>query len=149
MSRKSAVITAADDDHEHASGTPDDHPHDEDSEGENIVQAETPVPGQTDVEEMVVALASGVKEFDMTAKKWDFEPSIISVNEGDTVKLNIESIDVTHGFTLFEFDVNERLAPGKTVTVEFIADKAGEYTFFCSVPCGSGHGSMNGKLIVE
>jgi heme/copper-type cytochrome/quinol oxidase subunit 2 len=116
---------------------------------EPTVQAETPALGKEGVEEMVVAPASVVKEFDIEAKQWSFEPSIISVNEGDTVKLNIESIDVTHGFALFEFDVNERLAPGKTVTVEFIADKAGEYTFFCSVPCGSGHGSMNGKLIVE
>ena len=94
--------------------------------------------------------ASGqVREFDITAKRWQFSPSTITVNEGDKVKLNIRSLDVTHGFAIFEFGVNERLSPGRTVTVEFTADKAGEYTFACSVPCGSGHGGMNGRLIVE
>lgn len=114
------------------------------------IQAEVPAPGQAGkVVEKVVVPAPVLREFDMTAKKWDFTPSTITVNEGDVVRLNIKSEDVTHGFALFEFGVNERLTPGKTTTVEFIADKAGEYTFFCSVPCGSGHGNMNGKLIVE
>ena len=114
------------------------------------IQAGMPVPGQEDeVEEAVVVSDSEIKEFDMTAKQWEFTPSTITVNEGDTVRLNIKSEDVTHGFAISEFDVNERVLPGKTTTVEFVADKKGEYTFFCSVPCGSGHGGMKGKLIVE
>ena len=118
--------------------------------GQAPVQAETPAPGQAGkVVEKVVAPASGVKEFDITAKRWAYTPSTITVSEGDVVTLNIKSMDVTHGFSLFEFGVNERLTPGKTTTVEFVADKAGEYTFFCTVPCGSGHSNMNGKLIVE
>ena len=114
------------------------------------VQAEMPVPDQEDVEEMVVVSDPGVKEFDVTAKKWDWNPATITVNEGDEVKLNIKNLDVPHGFSLFEFGVNERLpGNGAVTTVEFTADKAGEYTFFCSVPCGSGHGGMRGTLIVE
>ena len=92
---------------------------------------------------------SDVKEFDMVAKQWSFEPSTITVNKGDKVKLNIKNEDVTHGFAIFEFGVNKNLPPGKTTIVEFTADKSGEYNFFCSVPCGSGHKSMKGKLIVK
>ena len=92
---------------------------------------------------------SNVKEFDMTARKWAFEPSTIAVKEGDKVIINIKSEDVAHGFAIFEFDVNEKILPGETTRVEFVADKKGEYVFFCSVPCGQGHGGMNGKLIVE
>lgn len=114
------------------------------------IQAELPVPGQEDeVEEIVVVSDSKLKEFDMSARQWSFEPATIMVKEGDTVRLNIKSEDVTHGFAISEFGVNERLLPGKTTTVEFVADKKGEYIFFCSVPCGSGHGGMKGKLIVE
>lgn len=97
----------------------------------------------------IEAPTSNVVEIDMIARQWDFNPATITVSEGDEVKLNIKSVDVTHGFSLFEFGVNERLTPGKTTTVEFTADKKGEYTFFCSVPCGRGHRDMNGKLIVE
>ena len=104
---------------------------------------------QSQVPVTIEAPTSNVVEIDMVAKQWDFTPSTITVNEGDKVKLNIRSVDVTHGFAIFEFGVNERLTPGETTTVEFVADKAGEYTFSCSVPCGSGHGGMRGKLIVE
>ena len=90
-----------------------------------------------------------IKEFNIIAKRWDFSPSTITVNEGDTVILNIESIDVTHGFTLPTFGVSEQLVSGNTVKVEFIADKKGTFSFFCNVFCGSGHSSMKGTLVVQ
>jgi cytochrome c oxidase subunit 2 len=89
------------------------------------------------------------KEFNMTAKQWEFIPNTITVNKGDTVVLHIESVDVDHGFAISEFGVDEFLAPGKTVDITLFADKSGTYTFYCNVYCGSGHGSMSGKLIVE
>ncbi|MBS3126603.1 cupredoxin domain-containing protein [Candidatus Woesearchaeota archaeon] len=92
---------------------------------------------------------STVKEFAMTAKRWEFTPSSITVNKGDTVKLTITSEDVTHGFNLPEFGVNAQLQPGKTIAVEFVADKTGTFSFFCSVFCGTGHSGMRGTLIVK
>ena len=90
-----------------------------------------------------------VKEFTMTAKRFEFVPSTITVNKGDTVKITITSADVSHGFNLPDFGVNEMLEPGNPIKVEFVADKQGTFTFSCSVPCGSGHGSMKGQLIVK
>ena len=90
-----------------------------------------------------------IKEFNIIAKRWDFSPSTITVNEGDTVILNIQSIDVTHGFAISEFGVSEQLVSGNTVKVEFIADKKGTFSFFCNVFCGSGHSSMKGTLVVQ
>jgi len=90
-----------------------------------------------------------VKEFVMTAKQWEFIPGTIEVNKGDTVRLKITSADVTHGFSINEFGINKKIEPGQTVEVEFTADKQGTFTFYCSVPCGEGHGQMKGKLIVN
>ncbi|RMF55497.1 hypothetical protein D6745_01840 [Candidatus Woesearchaeota archaeon] len=105
---------------------------------------------QSQTEQSTPTKSSGeVKEFAMTAKQWEFIPSTITVNKGDTVKLHIKSVDVTHGFALPDFGINKNLEPGKTVNVEFVADKTGAFTFFCSVYCGSGHGGMKGKLIVK
>ncbi len=101
------------------------------------------------IEEPAIEEVFNVKEFKMTAKKWEFIPDTITVNEGDTVKLEIESIDVTHGFGLSAFGINENLNAGETVNIEFVADKKGEFKFFCSVFCGSGHSQMDGKIIVE
>jgi cytochrome c oxidase subunit 2 len=93
--------------------------------------------------------AGDIKEFTMTAKQWEFTPSTITVNEGDRVRLSIESMDVTHGFTLAAFDIHETLEPSKNTVVEFTADRAGTYSFFCSVFCGAGHSQMRGTLIVQ
>ena len=93
--------------------------------------------------------AGEVREFTMTAKRWNFEPDTITVNKGDRVKLSITSVDVTHGFTIPEFGVNSRLEPGEETAVEFVADKSGAFQFFCSVQCGEGHSAMEGQLIVN
>ena len=90
-----------------------------------------------------------IVEIDITAKKFQFTPSAITVRQGQKVKLNIRSLDVTHGFSLPDYNILERIVPGKPVTVEFVADKKGTFTFFCSVYCGSGHGAMKGQLIIE
>lgn len=92
---------------------------------------------------------ASVKEFTITADQFSFSPSTITVSTGDTVKLHLTSSDTTHGFSLAQFGVSETLQPGKTVDTEFVADKAGTYTFSCSVVCGSGHASMKGTLVVQ
>src|SRR3989338_5973863 len=89
-----------------------------------------------------------VKEFKMTAKQFAFEPEIIEANKGDKVRLIVTSVDVPHGLSIPEYGINERLNPGKTVTVEFTADKTGSFTAFCSVFCGAGHSKMRGKIVV-
>ena len=113
---------------------------------ESGVVSKLSAPGFEDIEETVV---DDLKEFNIIAKQWRFEPDIIEINKGDRIKLNVKSIDVTHGFALPDFDVKIDLVPNKEETVEFTADKKGEFTFFCSVMCGEGHRDMNGKLIVE
>lgn len=115
--------------------------------------SKVPAPGFENVPEAIVSdSGSGgdnVKEISVTAKQWAFDPNPIIVNKGDKVKLSIKSIDVTHGFSLPDFGINRELKPGKTEIVEFVADKAGQFTFFCNVICGAGHSDMKGTLIVN
>jgi cytochrome c oxidase subunit 2 len=90
-----------------------------------------------------------IVEFTITAKPWDFNPNVITVKKGDHVKLTLSSIEGTHGFSLPEYNVNQKLVAGAApITVEFVADKAGEFPFRCNVMCGSGHKTQTGKLIV-
>ena len=92
---------------------------------------------------------SNVKEFDITAKQFEFIPEKIIVTRGDTVKLNITSIDAEYGFSLPGFEISERLPENQTVVIEFVADKEGAFTISCSVFCGSDHDDMKGTLIVN
>lgn len=119
-----------------------------------------------------ILLASGVcaaqetRVIDVTAKKYDFNPSPIRVKQGTKVQLKITASDHDHGFQIRRYpqEAKEGGAPGlvfssqegcyripkgQTVTVEFVAEKAGTYPFKCCVHCGWRHRSMKGELIVE
>lgn len=90
-----------------------------------------------------------VKEFNVRAFQFGYDPSVLEVNLGDKVRITAYSSDVPHGLAIPQFGVNMKLLDKNPVTTEFIADKPGTFTFFCSIPCGSGHGAMQGKLIVK
>ncbi|MBL7058888.1 cupredoxin domain-containing protein [Candidatus Pacearchaeota archaeon] len=90
-----------------------------------------------------------IKEFDIVANNWDFSPNKIEVNLGDQVILNIESVEGAHGIALYDFEINEFINQGDQITIEFIANKQGTFSFYCNVPCGHGHSSMNGLFIVN
>ena len=92
--------------------------------------------------------ASG-PEIQLTAEKYDFKPDTVTVNKGDRVKLVITAMDHDHGFRIDAFHINQKLPKGQAVTVEFMADQEGEFTFQCSQFCGLGHKKMKGKLVVE
>jgi nitrite reductase (NO-forming) len=73
------------------------------------------------------------------------------VNLGDTVRLTIINGDPTlHDLRLDEFGVNsgQLLSDEQTVTMEFTADKAGDFTYYCSVP-GHRQIGMEGLLRVD
>lgn len=95
------------------------------------------------------AKVRAVKTFTMTVKQFAFVPSSITVNKGDHVKLVITNVDVDHGIGIPAFNVDQDLPPGQTTTVEFDADTAGTFPFFCSVFCGSGHRDMRGQIVVK
>jgi cytochrome c oxidase subunit 2 len=94
-------------------------------------------------------MVGGVRVIKMTAQKYEFIPSVIVVNEGDKVRLEITGKDVTHGLAISGYPVDVRIDAGKTATTEFAATKSGTFGFHCSVFCGMGHMGMSGKLIVR
>ncbi len=91
---------------------------------------------------------SGMREISVIAKQFEFLPSKIEVVRGQPVRIYITSLDVTHGFALDAFGINQKIEKGKLATIEFIPDKVGEFDIKCSIPCGSGHGKMKATLIV-
>ena len=91
-----------------------------------------------------------VTTVDVIASQFKFEPAIISVAEGDTVRLRLRSADRTHGIGIKAFRVKALIPKvGEAVTVEFVAARAGTFDITCSEYCGTGHRTMKGKLIVR
>lgn len=93
--------------------------------------------------------SAGAVEILVKAFRFGYDPNIITVKKGQTVKLNLQTIDVAHGLAIPDYGINLKVEPGFSQSGEFIVDKAGEFSMICSVPCGENHRSMRGTLIVE
>ncbi len=89
------------------------------------------------------------KEFTVLASQWQFSPSTITVNKGDTVKITLVNKDVSHGISIPDFGFDLKAGAGQTASGQFTADKAGTFQFRCNVFCGDGHRDMVGTLIVQ
>jgi cytochrome c oxidase subunit 2 len=86
---------------------------------------------------------------DITAKRFAFAPSSITLKKGETVTLRIRSEDVTHGFFSRQLKIDETIEPGKTEEVTVTPQTAGTFTTICDHFCGAGHGNMSMTIVVE
>jgi cytochrome c oxidase subunit 2 len=96
-----------------------------------------------------VRAAEEPKVIAITAKRFEFSPKEITIKLGETVKLQLTSEDVTHGFFAKPLGIDEVIVPGKTTEVVVTPKAAGRYTTICDHFCGSGHGGMKMTIVVE
>lgn len=89
------------------------------------------------------ARQQAVKEFKINAYKYYFSPDIMTVEKGDKVKITINNADVLHGIRIPELGVDGN------ETIEFTADRSGEFIWYCNNYCGDGHRQMQGTLIIK
>jgi cytochrome c oxidase subunit 2 len=107
-----------------------------------------------------------VRIIEVTAKKYEFNPSPIHVKQGTKVQLKITALDRAHGFKInlypdgsdmkgdpgLVFTSNEdclKIEKGSPEVVEFVAHTPGTYSFKCCKHCGLDHKRMKGQLVVE
>lgn len=89
-----------------------------------------------------------------------FVPDELVVHAGDTVKITVYNTDtMDHGFAIDAFNVNVPIpaasqdnvtgdiTPSVTL-ITFTATTAGAFTWYCTNPCGPGHTTMTGTLVV-
>jgi len=82
------------------------------------------------------------------ASQFQFTPSVVSVNPGDKVTIDLTTTDVVHGLYVDDYGVDTTADPGRTSRLTFVADKAGTFALRCFAPCGPLHPFMVGKLNV-
>lgn len=104
------------------------------------------------------------RSFIVVARQYGYEPSVIRVNRGDTVRLRFASKDVVHGFYLEGHDLDVTIHPMRSAVevrhpsrspdpevmeeVVFTADRSGKFRYRCSRTCGFMHPFMLGEFIV-
>src|SRR5680860_1088168 len=80
--------------------------------------------------------------------QFEFSPSRLTVNRGDTVQVTLAASDVVHGFFLDGYEIDFRVEPGISQQFTFLADRSGKFRYRCSVACGPLHPFMIGELVV-
>jgi nitrous oxide reductase len=78
-----------------------------------------------------------------------FSQKEITVKKGDKVKFKITNTKGTHDFKIDEFDVFTETPEGQEVEVEFVADKAGEFVYYCTKTGHRQNGHWGTLKVVE
>lgn len=92
---------------------------------------------------------TAVKEFTIDGSNFKFQPNTIAVNKGDKVKVTFKNTQGFHDFVIDEYNVRtKQINGGAEDMVEFTADKAGTFEFYCSVGQHRQMG-MKGTLTVK
>src|SRR3989344_5137032 len=78
---------------------------------------------------------SNVREITIDAKRFEYNPNVIKIKEGEKIRLKINNIDGEHGFSIPELGIEVHDEKGTV----FVADEKGTFDFYCHHYCGSGH----------
>ncbi|MDX9893471.1 MAG: cupredoxin domain-containing protein [Patescibacteria group bacterium] len=101
------------------------------------------------VDQLDEPTANEAKVFNISGTNFAFSQTEITVKKGDRVVINFTSTDGFHDWVVDEFGAaTKQVMTGDSSSVEFIADQAGTFEYYCSVGQHRQMG-MIGKLIVE
>jgi cytochrome c oxidase subunit II len=92
---------------------------------------------------------TGPRVIKITASKFQFSPSQITLKKGQPVTLQLTSTDRTHGFLLRSLKIDNDIVPGKTTEITVTPEFAGTFKAICDHYCGLGHGNMKMTVVVE
>ena len=87
----------------------------------------------------------------VSAERFAYTPSEITVEEGTVIEFHLTSQDTDHGFRIIGTEVDVQIPKrrrGETV-VKYTADTIGRFIVECSRPCGAGHTAMRAMLVVK
>ena len=96
----------------------------------------------------LASAAVNPKVIEITAKRFQFTPSEITLKRGEPVILRLTSTDRVHGFMSRLFKIDTDILPDKTTDIAVTPATAGNFTIICDHYCGTGHGNMKIKVAV-
>lgn len=86
---------------------------------------------------------------EVTVQNWKFGPKEIRVKKGERVRIHLRGLSGAHGFSVPQLGIDVPIAEGGSADIELPTDAAGTFTFLCSIPCGPGHPTMRGTIIIQ
>jgi heme/copper-type cytochrome/quinol oxidase subunit 2 len=89
------------------------------------------------------------RPFTVTAHRYQFDPPRIEVYEDDLVRIELSTSDIAHSMTIDAYRIAKRVSPGRPVSFEFRADRAGTFPYYCNLQLEDGCRRMRGELVVK
>ena len=96
----------------------------------------------------LIGASDNPKVIEITAKKFEFTPTQITLKKGEPVILRLTSADRVHGFMSKPLKIDTDIPNDKSKDVAVTPDTAGDFTIICDHYCGTGHGGMKMKVTV-
>jgi|GEM_PF-785169 len=93
--------------------------------------------------------SDSVRVIEVSADNFVFTPSVIRVKKGENVRLTVKGVGGFHGLSVPALSINLTIPAGESVSAELDTSVVGTFDFFCSVPCGPGHQTMRGSIVIE
>ena len=102
-------------------------------------------PAEAGAPDVTIVLDGGNYYFERDGEQ---NPDIV-VQQGDVVRIEFTSVEGYHDWVVDEFDAaTDKVQQGGSTSVQFVADQAGTFEYYCSVGQHRQQG-MRGNLIVE
>jgi len=100
--------------------------------------------------ELITEDENGVVVVNMEAGSFYYNPNKITVKKGQTVRIEFKAKDMMHDINIDELDVDGPIVEaGESATVEFVADTAGEFEYYCSVGQHRSLGQVEILVVLE
>jgi len=97
---------------------------------------------------MLVLAQAKPRVIPITARKFEYDPAVVTLKLNEPVVFQLKTLDVVMGFSVPDFGVRGTIVPGQVIEVPMTPTKTGEFIFLCDVFCGSGHENMEGTMHV-
>jgi cytochrome c oxidase subunit 2 len=92
--------------------------------------------------------AQSPRRIEIIAKRFTYDPDVITLKRGQPVVLVMRSSDVAHGLKVEELNIkSDEIKKDKETEIQFTPEEVGHYEGQCAHFCGIGHGSM--KLQID
>jgi len=77
-----------------------------------------------------------------------FDPAVVTLRTGETVRLILSAQDGEHCFAVDAFRLEKRVVPARETSFDFTPDRVGRFPFYCCVEAGEAARVERGELVV-
>jgi cytochrome c oxidase subunit II len=97
---------------------------------------------------LAASRAESSRRIEIIAKRFTYDPDVITLKKGEPVVLVLHSIDVTHGLKVDGLSIKSGdIKKDQETEIQFTPQQTGHFIGQCAHFCGKGHGEM--KLQID